>query len=255
MSPPLAGAVAVVSGGTSGIGRATVRALAQAGASVGVLGRNPERIEAVVAETGGAVGLRCDVRDETAVGDAIEQLAERFGRLDVVVACAGVAQREAGAGVPRPVSALAPALWRDVLDTNLTGTFLLDRAALPLLVRSGGGEIVNVSSFPAGIRGQPFAAAYSASKCAVVGLSEALAGEAAPLGVRVQVVYPGLVDTPLVSGTTLVRSFGPALPAERVAQLILDLVTLPRDATSLSARRLGAPVLRHVQAPHLVMLP
>jgi NAD(P)-dependent dehydrogenase (short-subunit alcohol dehydrogenase family) len=176
------------------------------------------------------LGLTLDTRCEWDMSEMVRGTLARFGRIDVLVCCAGIGK---GPGsnrlVPLPVAQLPIEEWDAILDTNLKGTFLSNRAVLPTMIRRGRGDIINVSSAQGGRRGQPFAAAYSASKFGVVGLSEALAREVEPLGVRVQVVLPDLTDTPMLHDTRLPHRLGPTIPAERVAAWIAHLVALPDD--------------------------
>jgi NAD(P)-dependent dehydrogenase (short-subunit alcohol dehydrogenase family) len=115
----------------------------------------------------------------------------------------------------------------------------------------GSGHIINVASFPAGIMGTPLAAAYCASKHGVAGLSESLAAEVAPAGVRVDVLFPGLIKTPMGAGTLLAQRFGVPLPASRVADFVVFLATQCADVAMPAARRTGYPVLRALRDPAL----
>jgi NAD(P)-dependent dehydrogenase (short-subunit alcohol dehydrogenase family) len=244
------GDVAVVTGGSGGIGRAVCLALARAGARVVIAARDAAGVEAVVAEiedAGGppVLGLALDVRSEPDAAELAGRTLDRFGRIDVLVACAGVGRgAAAGRGIPPGVAQLPADEWDDVIATNLRGTFLSSRAVLPDMIDRGRGDIVCISSSPAGIDGQPFAAAYSASKFAVNALSEALAREVRRFGVRVHLVFPGLVRTPLTSGTNLAARFGAPIEPESVAELILYLIGLPRDVVLQPSRRYGTSVLR-----------
>jgi NAD(P)-dependent dehydrogenase (short-subunit alcohol dehydrogenase family) len=196
-----AGKVVVVTGAGSGIGRATARRIAAEGGSVACLDIAVDHLETVVAEidaarpaaVGGTPGraapFRCDVTDEGSVAEAFEALRSKLGAPSVVCNVAGV-------GRFAHTTELTLAEWNAVLAVNLTGTFLVARAALPdLLVH--GGAIVNTSS-TAGVMGQPYSAAYCASKGGVSMLTKALAVEFMDRGVRVNAVAPGGVDTPLV---------------------------------------------------------
>jgi NAD(P)-dependent dehydrogenase (short-subunit alcohol dehydrogenase family) len=258
-SRPLDGRVAVITGGGGGIGCATAVALAGAGARVVLVGRSAERLLAAAGSVRAAAGgdapltLPLDVGEEDDMAAMAAATLARFGRIDLLVCCAGIALGAGRRGrIPYPVAQLAADEWDEVLRTNLRGTFLANRAVLPAMAAAGRGSIVNLSSSPGGIRGQPFAAAYCASKFAVAGLTESLADEARAEGVRVHVLYPELVDTPLVRDTTLAARFGAPLPPERVAALVLFLAALPEDATLLSSARLGHPTLRRAWAPSTV---
>jgi NAD(P)-dependent dehydrogenase (short-subunit alcohol dehydrogenase family) len=246
----LDGDVAVVTGGSGGIGRAVCLALAGAGAHVVVVARDAKRVGSVVEEltragTRPALGLALDVRREPDMAELAERTLDRYGRIDVLAACAAVGRgATAVRAVPSAVAQLPSEEWDDVIATNLSGTFLSSRAVLPDMIRRGRGDIVHVSSAPAGISGQPFAAAYCASKFGVNAFSEALAREVREFGVRVHLVFPGLVRTPLIAGTNLASRFGTPLAPERVAGLILYLIGLPRDVVLQPSRRYGASVIR-----------
>lgn len=175
------------------------------------------------------LAVAADVRDQGQMNEMARTTLDRFGRIDALVACAGVGS-PTRSGLPHALSQVSGEGWDAVLETNLRGTFLSNRAVLPAMLRQRQGDIVNISSFPAGIRGQPFAAAYSASKFGVAAFSEALAREVEGRGIRVHVLFPGLVDTAMVERTTLASRFGPPIPPERAGVVIAYLLTLPRDA-------------------------
>ncbi|MER7008698.1 SDR family oxidoreductase [Dactylosporangium sp. NPDC000555] len=194
------GSVALVTGAASGIGAATVRRLLREGARVAAL--DVTAMDGSPADSADVLSLTCDVRDEARVADAVARTVAWGGRLDLVANVAGVASYQHTRDV-------TSAEWERILGVNLTGTFLVSRAALPHLVASRG-AIVNVASL-AGVRGWRYSAAYSAAKGGVVALSRSLAVEFAPDGVRVACVCPGSVDTPLRAGLTPVPDMHPKL--------------------------------------------
>ncbi|MGA6166121.1 SDR family NAD(P)-dependent oxidoreductase [Amycolatopsis magusensis] len=173
------GRVAVVTGGASGIGAAVAATLASRGAEVAVLDLNP-----------GADGFRCDVSDDAQVRAAIEAVAERHGRIDVLV-------NNAGIGAQGDVTANDDEEWHRVLDVNVVGMARVSRAALPHLRRSDAAVIVNTCSIAAW-QGLPGRALYSASKGAVLALTLAMATDHLPDRIRVNCVCPGTADTPWV---------------------------------------------------------
>lgn len=190
--------VALVTGAGSGIGAATAKLLARRGARVGLLAHSEEELKQVAADIGAeqALVLVADVTDEAAVKRAVDRLADHWGRLDIVVANAGIN------GVWAPVHELPPAEFRRTLDVNLTGTFLTIHHAAPHLKRRGKGAIVVVASIN-GTRkfGNTGATAYAASKAGQVALTKLLALELAPDKVRVNVVCPGYTDTDIEEST------------------------------------------------------
>ena len=242
------GKVAVVTGGSSGLGACISRALAGHGAHVVVVARDPQRIEPTVYALRtvnphrSALGVRADVRREQDVERMVVNVLEQFKRIDVLIACAGIGRGSTQQVrlVPAPVARLGVDEWQAIIDTNLTGVFLTNRSVLRHMLPRHEGEIVNVVSARAGVVGQPYAAAYSASKFAVRALSSALADQVAPYGVRVQSLFPDAVETPLIAGQPLARL---ALPGARVAELICHMLSLPRDAslTSPVVARFGTP--------------
>jgi NAD(P)-dependent dehydrogenase (short-subunit alcohol dehydrogenase family) len=173
-----AGKVALVSGAASGIGAAVALRLADEGATV---------VRSDVAH--GAVDVVCDVRDPSSCAAAVAHVLERHGRLDVLTNVAGI-------GMSRLIGDMALEDWREVIDVNLTGTFLLSQSALPALLDAKG-VIVNMGSV-AGLRATPYNAAYCASKGGVIMLTKSMAIELAKAGVRVNAVCPGSVDTPFL---------------------------------------------------------
>ncbi len=238
----LAGTVAIVTGGTSGIGRATCVALARRGALVTVVARTGSGLDKVVTEiarteSAQALPLALDVRSEDDMVEMARRTVARFGRIDALVACAGVARGEASRGrlVPHSVAQLPTAAWDEIVATNLRGVFLANRAVLPVMIGQGHGSIVNVSSARAGRFGLPYAAAYCASKFAVIGFSESIADEARHHGVRVQVVLPDVTDTPMLGEAAGPGNhLGAVLSPTRVADLILSLLHLPDDTVVLN---------------------
>ncbi len=190
----LAGKVALITGGTSGIGRATAVLFALEGACVALAGRHGSRGQEVVTEvaaTGGtAIFLSCDVRLAADCHRAVEETVRTFGRLDILV-------NNAGVFYPHTVVDCSEEEWDLTLDTNLKGTYLMSRAVLPAMIAQGSGVIVNNAS-DWGMVGGSEAAAYCASKGGVVLLTKAMALDHARQGIRVNCVCPGEVETPML---------------------------------------------------------
>lgn len=214
----LEGKVALVTGASAGIGAAVARRLHDAGASVGLLSRRGEDLGL---ERG--LGVACDVRDRDAVGRAAEAVVERFGRLDVVVANAGV-------GAYGSFLELDPEHLDAMVDVNLKGTLYTAAATLPHLISSGEGDFVSLASV-AGLRALPGEAVYNASKFGQLGFTRALDHELRERGVRATCICPGGVETDFAIGTGREKG-GPdlegMLSADDVADVILFTVTRPR---------------------------
>ena len=245
----LDGAVVVVTGASSGSGRATARELGRAGALVGLLGRDEAVLGAVAAElpAGRAVAVPADVADAGSVARAATVVTERLGPVEGWVNCAGVALFGTVLDTP-------PEQTARVLEVNVGGCVHGARAALPAMVERGGGVLVNVSSV-LGIVPAPHLTAYSMSKAAVRTLSAGLRSELRRAGVRgvhVCTVLPGAVDTPIwsVSANHTGRRVAPPPPVaapERVARTIVARLRRPRAETVAG----GLPVRLLVAAHHL----
>jgi NADP-dependent 3-hydroxy acid dehydrogenase YdfG len=214
----LDGKVAVVTGASRGIGAAVARALAAEGASLGLASRSG-------ADLGlrQAVALRCDVRDPAQVESLVAATVERFGRLDVLVANAGV-------GAYGPFLELEPEQLEEMIDVNVRGTLYSVRAALPHLIASGAGDLVTITS-GAGRRGLPDRAVYCATKFAQAGFTSSLDHELRERNVRCSVVAPGGTRTEFAMG----RGRSPGMPElagmmapEEVAEAVLFVLTRPR---------------------------
>ncbi|WP_321885315.1 SDR family NAD(P)-dependent oxidoreductase [Paraburkholderia bannensis] len=187
---------AVVTGGGSGIGAATAAMLLRAGARVTLMGRDAAKLEMQRAALGGGEKVACvsvDVADENAVTAAFAHAVEGLGDIDILV-------NNAGQATAAPFAQTDLALWKRMLDVNLTGAFLCTRAVLPAMLAKKSGRIVNVAS-TAGQVGYPYVAAYCASKHGVIGMTRALALEVATQGVTVNAVCPGYTETELLQAS------------------------------------------------------
>lgn len=210
------GRVALVTGGTSGIGRATAAAFVRAGASVVVVARDPE----AGARTAEALGpnarfVACDVRRESDVERAVRDTVAAFGRLDFGVHCAGLG------GDFAPVEAASQDVWDDVMAVNARGVWLAMRAEIPAMLVHGGGAIVNMCSIY-GIAGRAAHHAYVASKHAVLGMSRSVGLEYATRNVRVNALCAGATRTEVMTRTeavapSLVRALEAEHPMKRMA--------------------------------------
>ncbi|MQP65375.1 SDR family oxidoreductase [Niveispirillum sp. SYP-B3756] len=185
------GQVAVVTGGASGVGRDVAARLTQEGAQVVIWDMNPDALAAAKAATGAVDAVELDVTDADAVQAAADAVAAKLGRLDVLVASAGIT------GATVPVQEFPLDSWRRVIDINLNGLFYCCRAVIPHMLRNDYGRIVNVSSV-AGKEGNPNASAYSASKAGVIGFTKSLGKELAKTGIRVNALTPATFKSPIL---------------------------------------------------------
>lgn len=215
-----AGSTAVVSGGASGLGRATACRIAAERANVAILDRSYEAAQAVAAEIGdAALALEVDVTDGAATEAAISTALHRFGAVHVAVCCAGIAPAD------RVVSRAGPAsldVFRNVVDVNLVGTFnVLRLAAAAMLANEpdacGERGVLITTASGAAFDGQIGQAAYAASKAGVAGMTLPLARDLAGKGIRVNTIAPGLFATPLVAGMS-----------DDVRESLLDMIPEPR---------------------------
>ena len=231
MAGPLEGRVAAVTGASAGIGEATVRALAGAGASVALAARRGDRLTAIAEQLEGpSLAVEADITDEPQAREFIQRAHDELGGLHLLVNNAGVM-------LLGPVAEADTEEWRRMISVNLLGLLYCTHAALPLIEQSGGGDIVNVSSV-AGRRADAGGAVYNMTKFGVHAFSEALRQEALHAGIRVTTVAPGFVDTELQSHNrdpmvqqALSRSrerIGEVLSPSDIADAIVNAVTRPR---------------------------
>ena len=236
---PLSSTVALVTGATSGLGRAVASRLASAGWHVALIGRSEQGLSETAREVASrgvrALPMRADLVDTASLGGLVDLAARELGALSVLV-------NAAGTDVPGSAEELALEDWQQVLAVNLTAPFALARAAMPHMRRQGGGLIVNVSSV-AGRRGWANASAYCSTKFALTGLTQSLAAEGRSDGIRVCVLYPGAMNTSWGTFDPAQRAISnpdpvdvrDALDPSVVADLIAWMVTAP-----------GQPVLNEV---------
>jgi NAD(P)-dependent dehydrogenase (short-subunit alcohol dehydrogenase family) len=232
ISTNLLGKAAVVTGGGSGIGRAVCHRLARAGVAVAVADYHRDRAHEVRDEiaafaTGPApVALVVDVRQETDAERLAMETVGVFTRIDFLVHSAGVL-RLPGSG-PRLMHQISKEECDLVIDTNLKGTFLVNRAVLPVMIKQKSGHIVNLSS-TSGRIGRAFDSVYCASKFGVMGLTESLAEEMKQFGIKVSAVLPDAVDTPLWDQNGPIPRPDSTLAPDRVASVIEYLLAMPPD--------------------------
>lgn len=220
----LQGKVALVTGASGGIGAAVARRLHDAGASVGLISRRGDDLGLER-----ALGLTCDVRDRAAVAAATEAVVERFGRLDVVVANAGV-------GAYGSFLELDPEQLEVMIDVNLKGTLYTAAASIPHLIAAGEGDFISLASV-AGVRSFPGEAVYNASKFGQVGFTRALDHELRERGVRATCICPGGVNTDFAIGAGREQGdpeLEDMMTADEVAEVVWFTVTRPRGMRILT---------------------
>jgi NAD(P)-dependent dehydrogenase (short-subunit alcohol dehydrogenase family) len=184
--------VLFATGAGSGLAEATARRFAAEGGRVAAVDLDGDRAAAVASELDGAVGVVCDVADERSVRDAVDEARSQLGRIDCVLNSAGHVKFT-------PLEELSLEEWNRLLAVHLTGTFLVCKTTLPHLREAGGGSIVNIASIAA-LLARPHLAAYAAAKGGIISFSRQLALDAAADNVRVNVIAPGSVRTPMTAG-------------------------------------------------------
>jgi 3-oxoacyl-[acyl-carrier protein] reductase len=221
----LSGKVALVTGASRGVGAAIARALAREGVALGLVSRSGDDLG-----IDGAVAGAADVRRPDDVERVVRETVERFGRLDIVVANAGV-------GAYGPFVDLDPEIAEEIIDVNVKGTLHTVRAALPHLLESGEGDVITLASV-AGLRGLPLESVYCASKFAQVGFTRALDHELRERGVRCTNVCPGGVATDFAMGrgrTPDMPELATMMSSEDVAEVVVFVLTRPRHFRILDA--------------------
>ena len=228
MTYALHGRIGLVTGGGGGIGREIARRLAREGMAIAVLDRERASAEAVATEIDG-LALAADVTSPEEVSRAVGAVLARFQTIDVLVNNAGVAWM--GPALDTPIEAL-----RAMLRVNVEGVFIVSRAVLPHMIPRRSGSIVNLASW-AGKTGNAYFAGYSASKFAVIGLTQALAREMAPHGIRVNAICPGIVvDTAMRTAIEAQqRQYGLPETAEREKSIPIGRVSVPEDVARAAA--------------------
>ena len=237
--PALASKVAIVTGASSGIGRAAAKLFAAEGAKVVVAARGKERLDTLVAEIakfgGDVIACAGDVKDEALHVRLVETAVRDFGGLDIAFNNAGTL----GEMGPTPQVSLAG--WNDAIETNLTSAFLAAKYQIPAMLDRGGGSLIFTSTFVGHTTGMPGVAAYAAGKAGLIGLTQALATEFGPKGIRVNALLPGGTDTPMAQamiGTPEGRRFVENMHAlKRIAapeEIAKSALYLASDASSFT---------------------
>lgn len=222
----------IITGACGGIGGACAKLFAAHGAKLTLVDRDPAKLSALAAELEAeALTLALDVTAEADMAEMASRASQRFGGIDTLIAAAGILRR---GGELKTVVDTTYEDWRAVIDVNLTGTFLSNRAVLSAMLERGSGDIVNISS-TSGRQGRAYDAPYAASKFGIIGLSESLAEEVGRRGIRVQTLLPDAVRTALwdQSGNAALKP-PHMLSPDRVAEFVHYLISLPRDAFLLN---------------------
>jgi len=229
--------VTIITGASGGIGLACAKRLLNQHHKVVLVDINPEKLASAVEELvtiappEQILSLVLSVCDENDMAAMASKTVAHFGRIDNLIACAGILR--VGEDL-KTIWQTSLEEWRAVIETNLTGTFLSNRAVIPAMIEQKQGDIINISSV-SGRQGRPFDGPYCASKFGIIGLSESLSEEVSAWGVRVQTILPDAIDTPLwnQNGPSVPKPTY-ALPPERVAEFISYLLSLPRDTFLLN---------------------
>jgi NAD(P)-dependent dehydrogenase (short-subunit alcohol dehydrogenase family) len=241
--PALADKIAIITGASSGIGRAAAKLFAAEGAKLVVAARRKEELDKLVAEImasgGEAIACAGDVKDETLHARLVEAAQREFGGLDIAFNNAGTL------GEMGPTPQISLGGWNDALEINLTSAFLAAKYQIPAMLDRGGGSLIFTSTFVGHTAGMPGVASYAASKSGLIGLTQALAAEFGPKGIRVNAILPGGTDTPMAQamiGTPEGRRFVEGMHAlkriarpEEIAQSVLYLASEASSFTTGSA--------------------
>lgn len=239
----LQGKTALITGGNSGIGLATARRFVKEGARVVITGRNPETLAAAARELGpNAVTVAGDVTASEAVNKAVATALERFGSLDILFANAGI-------GGVTPVGKTTLEAFDSVVRTNLTSVFFTVQAASPHL---GQGASIVLNGSVHAVLGAPFYSAYAASKAGIRAMTRVLASELAPRGIRVNVVVPGAIRTPIWSGAAPTADAFAALEARMSKAIPLGHFGEPEDIAS-AVLFLASDDAKHVSGTEIVV--
>lgn len=228
--------IAIVTGGGYGIGRQIALAYARGGAKLVLAARTPGPLEEARAEVtkigAPAIVVRADVAKEADCARMVNETVSAFGRVDILVNNAGIA------GPTKLTTEMSLSEWQEVLDINLTGAWLASRATIPAMVKQGGGNILMISS-GAGRRGYPLRSPYAASKWAMIGLTQTLAGEWGSKGIRVNCICPGAVEGDRIERVIRARAEAMGAPYDQVKKGFTATAALQRMVTEDEVARVA----------------
>jgi NAD(P)-dependent dehydrogenase (short-subunit alcohol dehydrogenase family) len=230
----LSGKVAIITGGGYGIGKQIALVFGRAGAKIAVAARTVEPLQQACAELerlgAMAIHVQADVAKEADCRKMIDAALEAFGRIDILVNNAGIA------GPTKRIHEMTRAEWQEVLDINITGAWLASRAAIPIMDKQRSGNILMISS-GAGRRGYPLRSPYAASKWAMIGLTQTLAGEWGTRGIRVNCICPGAIEGDRIERVMRARADSMKVPYEQVRAAFLQGAAMNRMATEEEVAR------------------
>lgn len=215
------GKIIVITGASSGIGKATAQKLSSEGATVIGISRSQEKLNHLKSEVGDHfIPIVGDVRNEQQINDIFTHIFSTFHRIDSLI-------NNAGLGIFKPIDQLSFKEWNQQIESNLSGTFLCSKAVVPYMKQQKEGVIINIASI-AGKIGLAEASGYNASKFGVVGLSESMMQELRDFGIRVNCICPGSVDTPFFDQIQQKMSSDNMMTSEDIAETISFLLQLPK---------------------------
>ncbi len=237
--------VAIITGGGYGIGKEIALAYARHGMKLALAARSEGPLaesRAAVEKLGAkAITIRTDVAKEADCARMVEQTIAAFGRVDILVNNAGIA------GPTKRLTEMSLAEWQEVIDINLTGAWLAARAALPAMAKQGGGNVLMISS-GAGRRGYPLRSPYASSKWAMIGLTQTLAGEWGPAGVRVNCICPGAVEGDRIERVMHARAEALGVPYAQIRKGFESGAALQRIVTEAEVARVAVFLISDLSA-------
>lgn len=231
MKGPFTDRRVLVTAAADGVGRVIAEAFYRAGAAVHICARTQEKLERCAAELSGITYTRADVSDVEEVGEMFADVERLYGGVDFLVNNAGVA------GPTARVDKVEPEEWRRTMSTNIDGQFFCTKFAVPMMMRAGGGAIVNISS-TAGLFAYPGRSPYAASKWAVIGFTKTIAAELGEFGIRANAICPGCIDGPRIEGVIAREAAARGTTADAVrrgyvAQAALGTFISARDVADM----------------------